>query len=736
MTDKPAHSEPQKYRLFPRAKELLELKQKNRDGIYAEYCPWMNIYRLEAIKAVSGEPDGLIRGSKITTHLLSNVPVDIASYETVATYGLVPYSSEKAEAAKRELSGYEYGRATRSHIALDYKRLLKRGISGIKNEIEEKLVALDRASQDDAIKRKITFYESTKISLDAVLIYAKRFRDEAMHLLDREGDPKRRAELERLIKALENVPLNPARTFYEALQSLMLYFFAVRLLIDEPNSVGRLDYILHDYYERDLAQGLISREEACALLQVPRIKSSIMTGQSDSYILAGSNPDGTPFWNDLTYFILDATIELPLQGPQLWFRRHPGQPRSLMRRAIEPLRHGVSQPGFFNDGVAVPAMVRAGFSLEHSYDYVCCQCVELTSQGRSNVHSGYCYNNLAKPIEILMNRGKAIVEDSTFHKWAWEDIPDHIPLDFETFGDFKNAYETYLQYLLQGLVKQSDSHLSEKMEIGYTIGSALLEGCIEDGVFANDGGTLYNQTSPNLTALVTAADCLAAIRQYVFDEKRSTLEELAQMCKDNFEGSEDVRQYLLNRCPKYGNGDSSVDSLAAWILEVVDDELMSHKNIYGDVYMPQHFAWRIIDEQSYTLAATPDGRLYGEAPSGTLGGDQGRERSGMTALFNSVTSLDHTKAPGGLNVNLRVSRSLLEKDEDVEKMIDLLLTYFKNGGMEVQVNCISKEKLVDAQKHPEKYRDLAVRVSGQSLYFVELGLALQNQIINRIEHTL
>jgi len=438
----------------------------------------------------------------------------------------------------------------------------------------------------------------------------------------------------------------------------------------------------------------------------------------------------------LTYFILDTTNELPLQGPQIWFRYAEGQPRSLLRRAFNPIKKGIAQPGFFNDGVVVPAMMRAGFTREHALDYVCCQCVELSSQGRSNILSGYCYNNFAKPAEILLNGGKSIIPDTSWLKWHWGDtIPDNIPLDFNTFNDFMDSYEMYLRFLLRGLVENSNVRLAAKHEINYTFGSALIEGCIEKGILANEGSALYNQTFPNFTGVITAADSLAAIRQYVFEEKKASLSELAHMCKCNFEGYEKERLYLLNRCPKYGNADASVDQLVSRIMNIVDDELMSHKNIFGEIFAAQYFGFSVINEQSYTLSATPDGRLYGETPSGTLGGDLGRERNGMTSFLKSVTSFDHNTAPGGLNVNLRISKTIITTDEDVEKLMDLLLTYFENGGMEIQINCISKEKLIDAQKNPDKYRDLCIRVSGQSLYFTELGSALQNQIINRVEHT-
>jgi formate C-acetyltransferase len=510
----------------------------------------------------------------------------------------------------------------------------------------------------------------------------------------------------------------------------------MRLIIGEPNSIGRLDYILHDYYIRDLERGLVTREEAAEWLQVPRIKSAVMTGQSDSYILAGSNPDGSPFWNDLTYFILDAAKYLKLQGPQLWFRYAEGQPRELLKRAFRVIKAGIAQPGFFNDKIAVEAMERVGFAKEHAYDYVCCQCVELSPQGKSDILSAYSYNNIAKAVEVLMNGGKEIIKDNSWWAWPAKDFPGNIPLEFGTFNDFLGAYEKYLRYLLKSVVAKANGMLAAKPQATLTLASALIEGCIEQGLSSLEGGAVYNQTFPNFTGIVTAADSLAAIRQYVFEEKKASLGELAEICAANFEGreNENIRLYLLNRCPKYGNENPAADGLVNWILDIIDDELTNSKNIFGAVFGAEYLGWRVIDEQSYTLAATPDGRRHGEPPTGTLGGDQGRDRSGMTALLNSIASLDHKKSPGGINVNLRISPSLIEKDEGLEKMTDALIAYFDKGGMQAQINCISKEQLADAQKNPDKYRDLCVRVSGQSLYFTELGRALQNQIISRVEH--
>ena len=734
-------AEPERYGLTERAKDLLRLKKEHGADTFAEGCGWVHIYRNAAYRETEGIVCDLERGAAVTEIILSRVPVSILPQETVATYGLVAHTKEQRDGAWKGVEGYPGMQATRSHIAMDYGKVLAVGVKGILAEINAGEARLAEAGPglDEggiaAAERKASFYASAGRSLKALLHYADRFRAEAARLANSEPDPGRRGELSRIAESLGRVPNEPAQGFFDALQSMMICFFALRMVaFGEPNSVGRMDYLLDGYYRRDLASGKVTARQAAELLQVPRIMSAIMTGQSDSITIAGSRPDGGPFWNDLTYFILDATSGLRLQGPQIWFRYAPGQPKGLLERALEPIRGGMAQPGFFNDAVAVEAMARAGYAKEHARDYVSCQCVEITPQGRSNVMSGYLYANLAKPLEVILGGGEEMVEDPKFKYWSDGHVPESALRGFDDFESLMEAYEEYLGHLLSVIRERADSALSHRARVSLTLSSALLEGCVEKGVPANEGGATYNQTFPTFTGLVTAADSLAAIEKAVFEDGVVSLAELAEACRENYAGREWLRQYLLNRCPKYGNEDGAADGIALRIMRAVDGGLTPYRNLYGAQFGPQYFGWKVIDEQSYTLAATPDGRRHGETPTGTFGGDQGRDRNGLTALLNSTASLDHTLAPGGLNVNARISASILGTDEDVGKMADALIAYFKSGGMEVQVNCVSKEQLLDAQRNPDGYRDLCIRVSGQSLYFTELGLALQNQIISRAEH--
>ena len=714
---------------FPRIDELYFLSKENKDGRFTEYYSvWLDKFKADAIKSTGHEKDGLVRGGMVALHMMQNVPVQIEPQDRFAAFALVPRTNEGTWENSRMLHTLPSCSGNYIHIALDYETLLDRGIKGLLADIGEK----QKSHADSA------FHKSAKLSLEAVLVYADRYREEAARLLSEETDPARRFELERIRDALAKVPYEPAGSFFEALQSLFIFHFAMNSIESHGISIGRLDYLLDRFYREDLAAGRIIPEEVSEWVQLLMFRANVMNGQADSIVLAGSTPDGGPFWNDLTYFVLDGIRALRQRGPQIWFRYADGVPRSLLARSFVCLREGTAQPGFFYDGVAVPALVRAGFSKEHALDYVSCQCVEISSAGRSQNLCAHSYYNLAKPVEVLLNGGKPIVEaDNNFlndANWNGKNFPADIPVDYETFEDLLDAYEKYLRYLLRASIKHSDDILAYRPEIIMTLSSALIQGCIESGKSLLEGGALYNQTFPNFTSLVTAADSLAAIRKCVYEDKKLTLGELAGLCRDNFRENEGMRQYLLNRCPKYGNDDPEVDGLAKFIYDIIADEIAKHKNIFGAAYAPQYFGFHAPSTHAYTTAATPDGRLHGEATAGTLGGDMGRERKGLTALFCSATSFDHTLSSGGLNVNARLLPTILETEEDIDKIVDLLVAYFHKGGMEVQINCISKEILLDAQKHPENYRDLCVRISGQSAYFNDLSRTFQEQIIKRVEH--
>jgi formate C-acetyltransferase len=563
------------------------------------------------------------------------------------------------------------------------------------------------------------------------------YKKEAERLLSEEKCEKRRFELERIIAALGRVPFEPAETLFEAVQTMLLFHFSGLLVSVNSNMMGRVDFFLDEYYKKDIELGRVKPEEASEWMQYVYAKSSELVNLGDAMTIGGCYLDGKPFWSDLTYFILDALKALKHHQPQVGFRYAKGMPEELLRRAFMPLLHGVPQPGFFDDDITVASLEGIGFSTRDARNYVNCACVELSSYGCSDILSGYTYHNIAKPLEALLNKGKQMIEERDIpHAWTRYEFPEDIPVEYASFEEFQESYRLYLGYLVKKLVERTNGHLSRKLAAAYPLPSVLIEDCIETGVAVTDGGARYKQTFPNFVGLVTAADSLSAIRQCVYEDKKLTLEELADVCRNNFEGHEDTRLYLLNKCPKFGNGDKKADEMVKWVYDLVAEELGKHDNIYGIKYAPCYFGEMQYVLQAHHTAATPDGRRLGEAVTPTLGGDQGRDRTGMTALINSVTAFDHTLSPGGLSANFAVSPLSLKSEEDIDMLISALLTYFEKGGMQAQFNHVSGEKLRNAQENPENHRNLLVRVAGFSGYFVNQVREIQDQLIERTEHAL
>ncbi|MCL2666008.1 MAG: hypothetical protein FWE82_10380 [Defluviitaleaceae bacterium] len=681
--------------------------------------------KVRAFEKFKDEKDPYIKGGLITKYVLENAPVFIEPPDVFAAGALVPEITAEDDAAERAYHSHNESQASNlGHCVMDYHAVIKNGVDGLFKRID----SADKPGAEN-------LYASMKLSLEGVLAYAAKYRAEALRQLEGTDISEERAvELKRIANALENVPLNGARSLFEAVQSLLICHYAVLISHINSNMLGRVDLILDEFYSHDIKNGLVSQAEAAEWMQFIYIKSSELVGLGDAITMGGCRADGSPFYNDLTYFLLDAVKAQHHHQPQMIFRFADGMPEQLLERAFAPLLAGVPQPGFFNDNVTVASLIKAGFSAEDARDYVVCACAELTSAGKSNILSGYLYHNLAKPIEILLNGGEKMVDDSHWRAWPSHVFPSEIPLDFKSFDDFSSAYVKYLKFLLKLLAENSNEYLSRKADIRYTLTSALTRDCIENGLSLAEGGARYNHTFPNFVGLVTASDSLAAIKKCVYEDRLLSLEELAKICKNNFEGREDIRLYLLNKCPKYGNDDADADEMAKLVYDTVAETLPEFTNHLGVPYAPCYFGEMQYGPHAKNIAATPDGRRFGEAITPTLGGDCGRDASGITALINSVTCYDHTLTPGGLAANFAVSPFSFKDENDFPHMVTLLKAYFSKGGMQAQFNRISKETLLDAKKNPDKHRGLLVRVAGFSGYFVDQQPVIQDQIIERVMH--
>jgi len=714
--------------LLPRAAALAAECQTGRGwGVWNNLWWHAMPYKAQALREHADEPDPALRAGKVQARVFELAAVEIAPLQIFAACGIMPVWTpellkEAAETVnKNPMQGHSH------HTSIDYAKLIRLGVRGLLEEIDDSQ-AKHRQAGDAAA---VTFLDAMKIALQGLVAYGRRYREEAARHLQTETDPARRAELQRIVDALARVPYEPATTMFEAMQSMLLLHFGVRLM--EPDSaVGRLDLMLDAHYRRDLAEGRLTQTQAAEMIQLFMAHLQELSIWSDAVVVGGSLSDGSPFWNDLTYFVLDAVAQLNTVGPGIGFRWSDGMPRELLRRAARCVQAGTSHPGFWNDTVTIPAMVRGGFKPEHAVDYVNCNCIELASAGRTAIFSGYNYTNLVKPIEFMLNGGRPVVPEYDNWPGAVPPPPADMPMMWETFDQFRDAYGRYVRHTVAALVAETNALMSSWVtHAPLPLSSAFIDGCIERGLHCMRGGALYGQTFPSFVGLANAVDSLAAVRQAVFEDGRFTLAELGEFCREDFAGREAERLYLLHRCPKFGNGDARVDDLMRWLVELLAAELAAYRNPDGKVYGAQYFGFKAQAARGTVTGATPDGRRRGASVSGSFGGDHGTDVQGPTALIRSATCFDHTLAPGGLCVNAAFHPSALRTEADLEKFVDLVLAYFDLGGMQVQFNCIRRETLEAAQRLPEQHRNLLVRVAGYTDRFVLLEKNLQEEIISR-----
>jgi len=659
------------------------------------------------------------KGAFLTRVLAEGMPVYIAEGELFATGSMVPRNIYETAAARRQTAGFERAMAVyreakgnSSHTAVDYRKLITVGINGIQAEIRAKLAD---APADGAV----IFYNSMLACLDAVLLYAERLRQEAVRLMESESRPDCRTALLKMAAALETVPREPARTTFEAIQSIWVYHIVLKFTERVNNSMGRMDYVLHDLYEADLRAGRITQQEAADWITMLFVNSGCITSYADSVTIGGQTEDGDVFWNDLTYFCFDAICHIRNQNPQIGFRYLKAHPDDLLVRAFRPVLLGVANPCIFGDEVAVAALTRAGFAPRDARNYVNCQCVELSPQGKSNIISGAFYWDLTIPLKIMLG----LITDESFTAREYAD-----------FDDFCEAYFAVLSRKLKGLTDDIIQMQREDAETTVIplVSSALTEGTIASARPALVGGAVYNFTFPTFIGAATAVDALSAIKTCVFDEKRITLHALADACAADYAGQEELRKYLLNKCPKFGNAHAETDVLMRRLTMHLYTELSQYRNLYGEAIGPCYFGYVIHGAAHNTRLATPDGRHSGEALSCTFGADVGRDANGPTAMLQSAVCFDHSYATGGLAANFTIDKALFDESVDQEKLLSAVKAYIAMGGMQLQFNFLSKADLLDAQAHPERHKDLLVRIAGFTGRFVECSEAVQKQIIKRV----
>jgi len=629
-----------------------------------------------------------------------------------------------------------------AHAAPNYEKVLKLGINGIRDEIEAKIKRLDLTNPDD-LEKKI-FYDACLIVCDAIIEFSKRYAEKAKELAQKEENRERRAELEKIAQICNQVPANPARTFHEALQSVWFIYLCFRLFENGNSwSFGRFDQYMYPYYKKDLDNNEISVEDAKELLQCFFIKCSEVGGKlydlknaqlyagnpyGETITLGGIKEDGEDAVNELSYLCLDAIAELKLPHPEIAVRIHNKTPDEFLLKVCEVIKLGCGFPKLFNDEVIIQSLLSQGVPLEDARNYCIIGCVEPEVPHKTNGWHNAGLINLAKCLELALNDGVCRLTKKQLGPRTGD------PRLFSSFEDVLRAFKLQLEYFIRQLVIAVN--ICDKAHMSFDpqpLASILIDDCLDKGLDWVRGGAHYNWTGIQGIGFANVVDSLAAIKKLVFEDKKITMHELIEALDNNFEGRDHLRSMLLD-APKYGNDDDYVDMIGNVIVRMLYNIVKRFKNPRGGCYRIGLYGLTSNIPFGKVVGALPDGRKACEPLADNISPMRGRDRQGPTAVFKSVAKLDLARVQNGALLNVKLSPWILRTQDDVTKLASLIRAYFDLGGFHVQFNVISKEVLIDAQKHPEKYPNLLVRVSGYCAYFVELSKEVQDDIIARTEH--
>jgi len=628
------------------------------------------------------------------------------------------------------------------HTVLDNK-IYSKGLLDFEKDIERSIANLDLL-HDAKASEKMEELKAMKIAADALIRYAERHAEKAKELLKKERNAGRKEELKKIIDVCSRVPAYAPRDFWEALQ----YYWFVHLgVIIELNpwdafNPGRLDQHLYPFYKKGLEDGTLTKEKAKELLQLLWIKFNnqpappkvgVTAEESNTYNdfalinTGGVKIDGSDAVNELSYLILDVVEEMRILQPSSMVQISKKTPDEFLTRALRVIKTGFGQPSVFNTDEIVQELLRQGKTVEDARDGGSSGCVETGAFGKEcYILTGYF--NLVKVLEITLNNG---IDPRTGRKIG---LATGDPKDFNNFDDLLDAFRKQLQHSID--VKIEGNNVIERLYADYLpvpFLSLMISDCIASGKDYNDGGARYNTSYIQGVGLGTLTDSLTALKYQIFDRKEISFPGLLKALRTDFDGFEKLRQRLLNKTPKYGNDDDYADEITRTIFEAYFNAVDGRPNMKGGTYRINLLPTTVHIYFGKVVGATPDGRKAGEPLSEGVSPVQGADRSGPTAVIKSVSKIDHFRT-GGTLLNQKFAPDLLTDEVGVGKLSHLIRTYFRLGGHHIQFNVINAQTLRDAQRHPEKYRDLMVRVAGYSDYFVNLSVDLQNEIIRRTEH--
>ncbi len=800
----------------------------------------------ESYKATEGEPI-IMRRAKAFAHILENIPITIrdeelivgsatqaprgcqtfpeyshewleAEFDTVEKRAADPfYISEKTKETLREVHTYWKGKTTSElatsymapeallaiehnmftpgnyfyngigHVTVDYGKILRIGYSGLIEEAKAALAKL-RLGDGDYAKRS-NFLQAVIMSCEAVIAYSKRYAKLADKMADGCSDYTRKAELRKIALNCERVPEFGARTFYEACQSF--WFIQMLLQVESSGhsiSPGRFDQYMYPYFEKDLKEGVVTREEAQEYMDCIWVKLNDLNKCRDAasaegfagyslfqnLIAGGQDKHGIDATNDLSFMCINATEHVYLPAPSFSVRVWNGSPHEFLMRAAALTRTGIGLPAYYNDEVIIPALLSRGVTLEDARNYNIIGCVEPQAPTKTDGWHDAAFFNMCRPLEMVFSRGKdkgVQIGPDTGEFRA-----------MKTFDDFYDAYKIQMNYFIELLVNADNAIDMAHMErCPLPFQSSMVEDCIGRGKSMQEGGAVYNFTGPQGFGVANMADSLYVIKKLVYDEKKYTLCDFKEALENNYGKDldehcaekltkavvadlvaggkiptrEDVAAIFAavtkNPCsdaqkakydkmlsdieaiPKFGNDIPEVDAFARDVAYTYTRPMETYKNPRGGQFQAGLYPVSANVPLGAQTGATPDGRLAYTPVADGVSPSAGKDVSGPTAAANSVAKLDHYIASNGTLYNMKFHPTALAGVSGLQNFVSLVRGYFDQKGAHMQFNVVSRETLRDAQKHPEKYKSLVVRVAGYSALFTTLSRSLQDDIIKRTE---
>ena len=641
-----------------------------------------------------------------------------------------------------------------AHLAVNYERILKEGLKGYEKRVKECKATLDLTNPDNI--DKYCFYNAVLIVLEAVRNFANRYSVLAKDLAEKELNQERKVELLEISRICSKVPYEPAETFQEAVQSV--WFIQLILQIESNGhslSYGRFDQYMYPYYDRDIKNGTIKKSEALELLTclwiktltINKVRSQAHTLSSagspmyQNVTIAGQTTDKKDAVNDLSFLVLKSVAQTRLTQPNLTVRYHKNINKHFLDECVEVMRLGFGMPALNNDEIIIPSFMDWQVKEEDAYNYSAIGCVETAVPGKWGYRcTGMSYINFPRMLLCTMNNGVDLTSNKRFTKGY-----GHFT-EMESYEELLEAWDKTIREITRySVIVENVIDKASERDVPDILCSALIDDCIARGKTIKEGGAVYDFISGLQVGIANMADCLAAIKKLVYEEKKITRQELWNAILDDFSSPENkkIQEMLIREAPKYGNDDDYVDQLIVEAYDSYIEEIEKYPNTRynrGPIGGIRYAGTSSISAnvgQGMSTMATPDGRNAFEPLAEGCSPAHNSDKNGPTAVFKSVSKLRTNKITGGVLLNQKMTPQMLSTEENRQKLELLIKTFFNRlHGYHVQYNIVSKETLIDAQKHPEKHKDLIVRVAGYSAFFNVLSKKTQDDIIGRTEQSL